>query len=522
EDFENGTFTEKYHENDKLHEAILSEKELSEYFKGKAYPKRGAPQLSSGFYWRVVWPTVLAALLFAISSFTIIVPLFRQNMLNQKKVMIRELTQAAASAISFYVEQEQSGNASRTNAQAEAIAELQQLRYGDDGKDYFWITDMHPVMIMHPYRPELIGRDLTDYTDSENKSGKRLFTEFVQLVKTSGEGYLEYLWQWKDDATITAPKLSYVLGIPEWNWIIGTGIYIQDVDAEIARLTNKLLIADGIIALVLFILLGNVVFQSRRIEQDRTQAEAGLREAKDRYKALVEASSEGSILEVDGQTIYSNQAIRTMTGYTDKELCRMSVYNLLAPGFDSTSSAADHLYEIHANRTASIEFEAVLLTKQGKTITVWISASRLFFAHKQGYVILFSPLARSREETLRGFHNASALSVPSNSTSDVKSHIEQCQTAGEVVHILKELPAWIRTLTDNGTRADLLRNIIGESFDTAIRRIIELSIDNAPAQPVPFAFLSLGSNARHDMTLFSDQDNALLFADVSADRLNET
>jgi signal-transduction protein with cAMP-binding, CBS, and nucleotidyltransferase domain len=66
-----------------------------------------------------------------------------------------------------------------------------------------------------------------------------------------------------------------------------------------------------------------------------------------------------------------------------------------------------------------------------------------------------------------------------------------------------------------------LRHIIGESFDAAIRRFIQFSLDVSPA-PVPFAFLSLGSNARHDMTLFSDQDNALVFADVPTDRLIET
>jgi signal-transduction protein with cAMP-binding, CBS, and nucleotidyltransferase domain len=63
--------------------------------------------------------------------------------------------------------------------------------------------------------------------------------------------------------------------------------------------------------------------------------------------------------------------------------------------------------------------------------------------------------------------------------------------------------------------------MIGESFDAAIRRFIQFSLETSPA-PVPFAFLSLGSNARHDMTLFSDQDNALVFADVPADRLIET
>ncbi len=522
EDFENGTFAEKYHENGSRDDGdtILSEAELTEYFNGKSTPEE-RPGLSASFYWRIVWPTVFTAILFIVSSFILILPLFRQNMMDQKKGMIRELTQTAASAIAFYVHQEQSGEMTRSNAQAEAAAELSQLRYGDEHKDYFWITDMHPLMVMHPYRPDLNGKDLTDYTDREDKSGKKLFLEFVNLVRDSGEGYLEYRWQWKDDPTRTAPKLSYVLGISEWNWVIGTGIYIHDVEAEIARLSRKLWVADGVIALILLVLLGNLIFQSRRIEQDRTQAEGGLREAKDRYKALVEASGEGSILEVDGKTIYSNHAIRRMSGYGEIELGSMDIVSLLAPNEDVNVLAADHLRKLFAGVASSADFAAVLKTKEGRTFDVWMSTSRLFFSQKNGHVILFSTLARGPEETLRGFHSSASVTPAEQPLSALQSEVEQSQTAGEVVHVLKKLPGQIRVLTDRGTRTEILRQRIGESFDAAIRRFIELSLDAEPAPSVPFAFLSLGSNARHDMTLFSDQDNALIFADVAADRLVE-
>jgi PAS domain S-box-containing protein len=375
-------------------------------------------------------------------------------------------------------------------------------------------------MVMHPYRPDLNGKDLTDYTDSENKSGKKLFVEFVRLVKHSGAGYLEYRWQWKDDSTRTAPKLSYVLQIPEWNWIIGTGIYIHDVEAEMARLSRKLLIADGIITLILFAILGNLVFQSRRIEQNRTYAESGLREAKDRYRALVEASSEGSILEVDGKTVYSNHAVHRMTGYSEKELAAMDICSLLSPDADINLFAADHLHKLFAGAASAADFAAVLQTKNGQPLDVWISTARLFFSQKQGHVILFSPLARSPEETLRGFHNTAPSAPLGQLLNTLPDEIEQTQTAGEVVHVLKKLPGQIRLMTNQGTHTEILRQIIGESFDAAIRRFIEFSLDVSPS-PVPFAFLSLGSNARHDMTLFSDQDNALVFADVPPDRLIE-
>ena len=515
-DFENGTFTEKYHENGgkEESEAILSKAELKEYFKGAAYSKTGTPRLSAGFYGRIVWPTLIAAILFAASSFSIIVPLFHRSIMNQKKETIRELTRTAASAIAFYIHQEQSGQMSRSDAQAEAAAEISELRYGNENKDYFWITDMHPVMVMHPYRSELAGQDLSDYTDREDKSGKKLFVEFVNLVQRNGEGYLKYEWQWKDDPTRSAPKLSYVRKIPEWNWIIGTGIYIHDVEAEIGTLSKALWIADAVIALILLAILGNLLFQSRRIEQERSRAEHGLREAKDRYRALVEASGEGSLLEVDGITIYSNQALRDLTGYAEPELEALAPCDLLGPNADVNRFASEQLQTL-----ATGEFEAVLQTKNGGTRNVWISIARIFLSEKMGHVIHFSTLSRSQEDTLRGFHSP-LRSAPDLPLDALNQSIRDSKSPGEIIRLLDDFPTRIRGLTDLGIRPERLRHIIGTTFDLSFNRLAQLIAP--PTAEVPFAVLSLGSSARHEMTLFSDQDTALIFADVPAAQLVET
>ncbi len=523
EDFESGMFTEKYHENDETEaqEKILSEAELSEYFKGKTYPrdKANPSRLSASFYWRIVWPTVIAAILFAASAFTIIVPVFRSSMMKQKKQMIKELSSTAASAIEFYIHQEQAGRVPRKEAQRRAAAEIAELRYGTDRKDYFWITDMHPRMIMHPYRPELVGRDLTDYTDREDKSGKKLFVEFVGLVEAGGEGYLEYLWQWMDDPSRAEPKLSYVQSIPEWGWVIGTGIYIHDVEEEIDRLSRNLLIADGIIAAVLLGLLANIVFQSRRIEIDRKRAETGLREAKDRYRALVEGSHEGYVLEVGGETVYSNHTLRRMTGYSDAELATMKIWEILEAACEINVFARDHLEKIYAHTASSAEFEARILTKQGGSLDVLVSTSRIFFSEKNGHVISFAEISRSRQHTLKAFYHPTASSEPP--VTDLQQQIAQSATPGQVILALKQLPGLVRSMSDQGIRPGILRDTIGVAYDSAIQRFISQALKASDVSPVSFAFLSLGSNARHEMTLFSDQDNALVFSDVPKERLVE-
>ena len=77
------------------------------------------------------------------------------------------------------------------------------------------------------------------------------------MISTFSPGYIDYVWQWKDDPLRLEPKESYVKGFTPWGWVIGTGIYIDDVNAEIARIEQRLInialaISGAVIVLLLF------------------------------------------------------------------------------------------------------------------------------------------------------------------------------------------------------------------------------------------------------------------------------
>ena len=146
------------------------------------------------FFLRIIFPTALAIGLFVLSLFAVIVPAFENASLTRKREMIRELTASAWSVLAELHKEQLAGLLSESEAQQRAIARIRDMRYGVDGKDYFWITDMHPRMIMHPYRPELDGQDLSDFRD---RGGKTLFVEFVDTVRDNSDGYVTYQWQWK-------------------------------------------------------------------------------------------------------------------------------------------------------------------------------------------------------------------------------------------------------------------------------------------------------------------------------------
>ena len=103
--------------------------------------------------------------------------------------------------------------------------------------NYFWINNTYPKMVMHPKVPELYGKDLSRYT----KNGKvimaegtntPMFIEMVRICKESGAGFMSYLWPSLNDNTRWVRKLSYIRYFKPWNWIIGTGIYVDQAEAD--------------------------------------------------------------------------------------------------------------------------------------------------------------------------------------------------------------------------------------------------------------------------------------------------
>ncbi len=170
---------------------------------------------------------------------------YRQDLLAEKRAFLKSQVQTAVSALEKFIQDmasfEMEGLRGETDealreallaeAKEKAADLVAHLRYGKQGKDYFWINDLHPRMVMHPYKPQLNGKDLSGIKDPR---GKRLFVEFVKVCKEKGEGFVDYYWP-KYGTERPVPKLSYVKLFKKWNWIIGTGVYLDDIEQAVAQ-----------------------------------------------------------------------------------------------------------------------------------------------------------------------------------------------------------------------------------------------------------------------------------------------
>ncbi|MBC8238517.1 MAG: diguanylate cyclase [Helicobacteraceae bacterium] len=249
---------------------------------------------------RIVLPALVAITLFIFSSFFLFIPKLEKGLLEQKKIMIKELVNSSYNMIHFMDREVSSGAYSLKDAQKIAIDHLREMKYGVDGKDYFWINDFSPLLVMHPYRPDLEGQNMSDFVDP---AGTKVFMEFVKAVSKTGEGYVSYMWQWEDDKNKIIPKLSFVKEYKPWGWIIGTGVYLEDVKKEVALISRNLIVISVIILILVFLIAWYQIHQALNVLRMRQLAETKLLEYKDQLETKVKDRT-AELSKANGELIH--------------------------------------------------------------------------------------------------------------------------------------------------------------------------------------------------------------------------
>lgn len=176
---------------------------------------------------------------------------FRQTLLDGRALKTQHLVESGMGVLRHYHEQQLQGELSEEQARSAALLMLQGQRYGDN--DYFWVHDLDLQMLMHPFSTALVGNSVAQVKDP---NGKFLFREMNEVVRADSAGFVDYDWP-KPGVTEPVPKISYVALFEPWGMVLGTGIYLDDVNEFFwAEMTPKLMLAAfGLLLLIIFNLL---------------------------------------------------------------------------------------------------------------------------------------------------------------------------------------------------------------------------------------------------------------------------
>ena len=331
---------------------------------------------------------------------------------------------------------------------------------------------------------------------------------------------MKYYWQWKDDPDKIVPKLSYVKEFAPWKWIIGTGVYLEDVEKDISEITHRVILISVTIALISFLLMFIVIYHSHGIEKERYRSQVALKESKEKYQALVESSSEAFILILDKKLNYANNAALKILHYSETEFLELAITDIIDPDNIEHRQKFQKLFD---EQVEDAHFETVLYCQDKTKVDAVLSISKVSLQKKDGFIVIVNEvsaeqmntrLARQRkiaEEQkqlivdLQNKHRLAGDALPDWETAATSSSAE------ELIALRQGFPVKLKALIDAGINVENLTGITSRMVDAVTVRFIELAIKELGPPPVSFCFIVFGSEGRSEQTLRTDQDNAIIY-----------
>ena len=182
----------------------------------------------------------------------------RNVRIEERKTDLIHATQLGIATVKAFADEAAAGTISVDDAKKRALDAIRQTRYADGGTGYFTVMNHDPVILMHPFHPEMVGKNVGDYKDP---NGVALYHDTVAIVTRDGGGFVSYSFS-KPGMSGLFPKISYAAEYAPWGWILQTGAYFDDIDAAFhASLYRSL----GVLLIAALILSAVVVWINRGI-----------------------------------------------------------------------------------------------------------------------------------------------------------------------------------------------------------------------------------------------------------------
>ncbi|WP_042264540.1 methyl-accepting chemotaxis protein [Paraburkholderia heleia] len=205
--------------------------------------------------WLPLIISLVALLLVTISSAW----LSYRTRMEERRNDLMNVAHVGLSIVEQYAGLARSGALTEAEARKEALQRLRGVRYGSDG--YFLVIDSTPRMLMHPIKPGMDGKDLSDVIDAD---GRHHYQTFAVVARSPDGGFVDYVFPHPDaQAANAVDKLGYVIRYAPWDWIISTGAYVDDIEGAFTR---SLYLSAGLFAVLAALLSLIVTYTNRSIE----------------------------------------------------------------------------------------------------------------------------------------------------------------------------------------------------------------------------------------------------------------
>lgn len=237
-----------------------------------------SPFMDARWHWQrriaqILAPTMIVLLIFWLGYFAVLRPHMRDSFHAQQRAALADVMEMTVNGIETIRRQGREDGLPTREIQRRALEFVRSLRHGPDQREYVWVQDRSGLMLMHPVITSLDSTSILDVTDSH---GKYFGREILEITAAHSQGYLTYTWPHPADTTRYEEKISLVRRYEPWNWVLGTGLYIRDAEAELGEITGRLnllamIALVGATGLIAWIAHVSFSFERRRVtaEQDR-------------------------------------------------------------------------------------------------------------------------------------------------------------------------------------------------------------------------------------------------------------
>ncbi|SNY90098.1 methyl-accepting chemotaxis protein [Cohaesibacter sp. ES.047] len=409
------------------------------------------------------------------------------NLRDQKASELKSLVDVAVHVAKSKYEAFKAGEMSEEQAKQAAMVAIKAMRYR--GQEYFWINDMNSVVVMHSVKPDLDGKDLTDLKDA---NGVQIFPAFVQTVKADGGGFVGYLWP-KPGQDDPVDKLSYVKGFAPWGWVVGTGVYMDELQGILWHNTRTALLLGAIVTLLglamawytlrsILLPMGSLKRAMLRLANNEPINAVPAEDRKDELGEMAQAVKTFRDMNAE-RMVLAEQQHKDQAGQAQ----RQAEIDELIEAFRTESSRELHVVTQQMDRLRTTagsltELSRSTAERSGQALDAASLASsnvQTVAAASEEFVASIGEIGRQVEQATSAVNNAMVTTGAANER--VGSLDAAAQQIGDVVSLIRDIAEQTNLLALNATIEAARAGEMGKGFAVVAAEVKELATQTSKA-----------------------------------------